>query len=69
MTLAAFALEESDLAAVKLLVGRAKDLTLVRLLRESGRITAEIVRERIDALDIPVEMKPRLLANIKSTMA
>jgi len=55
MTLAAFALEASDLAAVKLLVGRAKDLTLVRLLRESGRITAEIVRERIDALDIPLK--------------
>jgi len=65
---AAFALEANDLAAVKLLVGRPKDLTLVRHLHETGRIDADTVRERIDVLDIPIERKPRLLANLKSAM-
>jgi hypothetical protein len=65
---AAFALEANDLAAVKLLVGRPKDLSLVRQLHESGRIAAETVRERIDALEIPVERMPRLLANFKAAM-
>jgi hypothetical protein len=64
----AFALESNDLAAVKLPVGRPKDLSLVRLLHETGRISAETVRERIDALPIPVELKPRLLANFKTAM-
>lgn len=65
---AAFALEASDLAAVKLLVGRPKDLALVRQLHASGRIAAPTVRERIDALAIPVERKPSLLANFESAM-
>ncbi|MCH7226805.1 DUF6036 family nucleotidyltransferase [Haloferula sp. A504] len=64
----ALALEVNDLAAVKLLVGRPKDLELIRQLHESGRITAGTVRERIDALEISVELKPRLLANFKSAM-
>ncbi len=63
---AAFALEPHDLAAVKLLVGRPKDLTLVRMLHDTGRITSETPRGRIDALEIPVELKPRLLANFKT---
>lgn len=65
---AALALESNDLAAVKLLVGRPKDLSLVRLLHDTGRITAGTVHERIEALAIPVELKPRLLANFRSTM-
>jgi hypothetical protein len=65
---AAFALESNDLAAVKLLVGRAKDISLVRFLNETGRISASTVRERIDALPIPVELLPKLLANFRSTM-
>jgi hypothetical protein len=64
----AFALESNDLAAVKLLVGRPKDLSLVRLLHETGRIPAATVRERIDALPIPVELKPGPLANFKTAM-
>ena len=65
---AASALEANDLAAVKLLVGRPKDLSLVRQLHQSEKIVAETVRERIDALVIPVELKPRLLANFTSAM-
>jgi len=49
---AAFALEANDLAAVKLHVGRPKDIALVRQLHDSGRIAAETVRERIDALGV-----------------
>lgn len=64
----AFALEPHDLAAVKLLVGRFKDMDLVRLLHDTGRISAETVRGRIDALAIPVELKPRLLANFRTVM-
>jgi len=56
------------LAAVKLLVGRPKDISLVRQLYDTRRIAAETVRERIDALEIPVELMPRLLANFKSAM-
>jgi len=65
----ASALEPNDLAAVKLLVGRPKDLTLVRKLMEMKRIDAVTVRKRLDALDIPVEMMPRLLANFTSVTA
>ena len=65
---AAFALEPTDLAAVKLLVGRPKGLALVKLLHTTGRIDAAIVRSRIACLDIPVELIPRLLANLKHTM-
>jgi hypothetical protein len=65
---AAFALEANDLAAVKLLVGRPKDLALVRHLHETGRIATDTVRARIAALDIPVELKPRLHANFKFAM-
>ncbi len=64
----AFALEANDLAAVKLLVGRPKDISLVRQLHDSGKIAAVTVRERINALEIPVELMPRLLANFKSAM-
>lgn len=65
----ALALDPNDLAAVKLLVGRAKDLSLIRELHKTARIQPETVRERIETLAIPVEQKPRLLANFKSAMA
>lgn len=64
----ALALDSNDLAAVKLLVGRPKDISLVRFLHETGRIDAEIVRERMNLLPIPVELKPRLFANFKSAV-
>ena len=65
----ALALDPCDLAAVKLLVGRPKDLALVKLLHESGYIDAAIVRERIALLEIPVEVTPRVRANFKHTLA
>lgn len=64
----ALALEPSDLAAVKLLVGRPKDLALVRQLHALGHLDAAVVRSRLEDLDIPVELKPRLLANFKHTL-
>lgn len=63
-----YALEPNDLAAVKLHVGRPKDLSLVHLLHETGRINAVTVRERIDALTLPVEFMPRLLANFRTVI-
>lgn len=64
----ALALDSSDLAAVKLLVGRPKDLDLVRLLHAKGKIDSTTVRSRIDSLNIPVEIAPRLLANFAHTI-
>jgi len=64
----ALALDPCDLAAVKLLVGRPKDLALVRLLHSRGHIDAASVRSRIGSLEIPVELRPRLLANFRHTL-
>lgn len=60
------ALEPHDLAAVKLLVGRPKDLSLVRDLHSAAKLKSKIVRERIDLLPIPVELMPRLLDSYRS---
>jgi len=46
----ALALDPHDLAAVKVLVGRPKDLDLVRNLHQNGRIRAEFVKERLDLI-------------------
>jgi len=46
------ALEPHDLAAVKLLVGRSKDLELVSKLHHSGKIRAEMVNERLDEMEM-----------------
>jgi hypothetical protein len=62
------ALDPVDLAAVKLLVGRPKDLALVTLLHSSGRIDAQSVRSRLESLEIPVELKPRLLSNFSQVV-
>lgn len=59
----AHALDPHDLTAVKLLVGRPKDLALVRQLLASGRLDPRILRERTEALDLPVESKPALFAS------
>jgi hypothetical protein len=64
-TEAAHALDPHDLAAVKLLVGRPKDLTLVRELYSAGQLKQEIVRERIRLLPIPAELMPRLLDSFR----
>jgi hypothetical protein len=65
-TRGAQALDPHDLAAVKLLVGRPKDLSLVRELHLAARLRPETVRERIDLLPIPVELMPRLLDSYRS---
>lgn len=65
----AFALDPCDLAAVKLLVGRPKDLTLIQLLHDTGRIDAQTVMSRLDLLEIPVELRPRLNANAKTALS
>jgi hypothetical protein len=46
----AFALDPQDLAATKLLVGRSKDIALVRQLAASGRVSRPIVEKRLDAI-------------------
>lgn len=62
------ALEPHDLAAVKLLVARAKDLTLVRELMASGIIQPALLRERLDLLPLPVEALPRLHATFRGLL-
>ena len=63
---AAHALEPHDLAAVKLLVGRPKDISLLVHLHSAGLIEAEVVRARLDFLDISVELVPRLHSNFRN---
>ena len=63
---AAHALEPHDLAVVKLLVGRPKDISLLVHLHSAGLIEAEVVRARLDFLDIPVELVPRLHSNFRN---
>lgn len=46
----AAALEPHDLAATKLLVGRAKDIALVRHLASAGRLSRTIVEQRLDSI-------------------
>ena len=62
---AAHALEPHDLAAVKLLVGRPKDISLLAHLYTAGLVDAEVVRNRMDLLDVPVECIPRLHSNFR----
>ncbi len=62
---AAHALEPHDLAAVKLLVGPPKDTSLLAQLHAAGLLDAKVVRERLDFLDIPVELVPRLHSNFR----
>ena len=62
----AHALEPHDLAAVKLLIGRPKDISLLVYLREASLLDAEAVRGRLRLLNIPVERVPRLLSNFRS---
>jgi len=61
----AHALEPHDLAAVKLLVGRPKDLNLIRRLFTDELLKAETVKQRLNLLDIPVELRPRLLKSFE----
>lgn len=64
----ALALDPCDLAAVKLLVGRAKDLALVKQLHSTGPIDAASVRCRIESLEMPIELTPHLSANFRHSL-
>jgi hypothetical protein len=66
---AARALDPHDLAAVKLLVARPKDLKLLRELHALALIDPAIVHSRINLLELPVEERPRLDAMFISTFA
>jgi hypothetical protein len=65
-TQSAFALDPHDLAAVKILVGRPKDISLIKALRDASHIHGETVFERIGMLPIPVEGMPRVLAGFRA---
>lgn len=60
------AIDPHDLAAVKLLVGRPKDFSLLRELLAGSLLKPEIIRQRIDALPIPIEAMPRILDRFHS---
>jgi hypothetical protein len=60
----AMALDPVDLAAVKVLVGRSKDLSLVRLLIEEGRVTWLAVSDRV----FQIELDERLQRKVARTL-
>ncbi len=60
------ALEPHDLAAVKLMVGRPNDISLLTHLYAAGLIGAEVVRTRMNTLDVPIELVPRLHSNFRN---
>lgn len=59
------AIAPQDLAAVKLLVGRPKDLDLLKTLIRSGLLDTASIEKSTALLEIPTEMRPRLQANFK----
>ena len=61
----AHALEPHDLAVVKLLIGRPKDTSLLAHLHAAGLLDAELVRNRMNLFDIPVELVPRLHSHFR----
>ncbi len=61
-----FALDPCDLAAVKLVVGREKDLTLVRGLLQLGKIHIEPLRERFHSMPLGERELFRAGANLAS---
>jgi len=62
---AAHALEPHDPAAVKLRVARPKDIALLTHLRAAGLIDAELVRSRLNFLDVFGEQIPHLHSNFR----
>ncbi len=61
----AFAIEPHDLVAVKLLIGRPKDLKLVEVLRDASHILRDEVLKRIELLPMPVESMPKILSTFR----
>ncbi|MES2981653.1 MAG: DUF6036 family nucleotidyltransferase [Verrucomicrobiota bacterium] len=62
----AFALDPHDLAAVKILIGRPKDLGLIEVLKKASFIQQDTVLERIELLPIPVEGMPRVFSTFRT---
>ena len=60
------ALHPNDLAAIKLLIGRPKDLALVEQLHREERLEKEAIRSLIESFEIAVESKPRLHSNFRN---
>jgi hypothetical protein len=60
----AMALDPLDLAAVKVLVGRPKDLKLVRLLIEEGRVAWQAVSDRV----FQIELDERVQRKVAQTL-
>ena len=60
----ALALEPTDLAAVKVLVGRPKDMNLVRLLIFESRVTWQAVADRV----FQIELDERLQRKVARTL-
>lgn len=61
----AFAIDPNDLAAVKILVGRPKDIKLVETIRDACYIDQQTVLDRIERLSIPLENMPRVLSTYR----
>jgi hypothetical protein len=60
----ALALDPHDLAAIKVLVGRPKDLSLVEALLNEKLIDHTLLSQRAALLEISVENRPRLDARL-----
>ena len=58
-------IEPADLAAVKLWVGRPKDLDLVARLANEGLLDARIVADRLRLLPAPLEARPQISARYR----
>ena len=60
----ALALDPTDLAAVKVLVGRPKDLNLVRILISESRVNFRVLADRV----FQIELDERLLQKVSRTL-
>ena len=64
----AIALDPHDLAATKLLVGRDKDIALVRHLSQTARLSRELTEQRLDAIPKAERLILRTPAKIKRAL-
>jgi hypothetical protein len=62
------ALDPLDLAAVKVLVGRPKDLKLVRLLIEEGRVAWQAVSDRVFQIELDERLQRRVAQTLDELM-
>ncbi len=61
----AHALDPYDLAAIKVAIGRPKDMTLVKQLLELKLLDVSLIRDRVEQLPLPVEFLPRIKARFR----